>query len=225
MSIATNGFVLAMSHRYLLAICICALSVVFHKWAPFLGALGIAMVVVTNIEFSLVRNGGLVSPRPSKTDLLVFLLGCLAMVAIKVIGVFGLFTLDLPMIGEFKHYLIGQDQYESLERVNGLTKAALLAVLVIVSEVVLGATEDANLNKARSLRRKVLMFILPLAAYPEIFSRVLVVYWVSELIFIVSAFATTQTRIRLSAALIFCSYGVAPNALNVIIGPVSIFSF
>ena len=218
MSIAINGIILAMSRRYILAILACGVSALFHQWVPFLGALAIFIALATNLEFSLAKNKGIVSFGPSKIDLLIFSLGCMAMITIKAVGVFGLFTADLPLIGEFKHYLIDQEQHESLERVSGLTKATMLVLLVIVSEALLGRTDDSNFNKARSLRRKVLMFILPLAAYPEIFSRVLIVYWASELIFIVGALTVSRGRTRLAGALVFCAYGVAPNAINVVIG-------
>ena len=218
MSIVINGIVLAMSRRYFMAILVCGLSALFHKWAPFLGVLAIFIALSTNLEFSLARDKGVVSFRPGKFDLLIFSLGCMAMIMIKAIGVFGLFTADLPLIGELKHYLIDQDQYQSLERVSGLTKAALLVFLAIISEAVLGTTDDANFNKARSLRRKVLMFILPLAVFPEIFSRLLIVYWASELIFMVGALTASRVRTRLAGALVFCAYGAAPNAINVVIG-------
>ena len=218
MSIVINGIVLAMSRQYLLAILICGLSALFHKWAPFLGALAIFLALATNLELSPARSKGVVSFRPGKSDLLIFSLGCMAMIIIKAIGVFGLFTIDLPIVDEFKHYLIAQDQYQSLERVNGLSKVALLALLAIVSEAILGTTDDPNFNKARSLRRKVLMFVLPLAVYPEIFSRVLTIYWVSEFIFIVGALTASRVRTRLAGAFVFCVYGIAPNAINVIIG-------
>ena len=218
MSIVINGIVLAMSRRYFMAILVCGLSALFHKWAPFLGALAIFIALAVNLELSPARNKGVVSFRPGKSDLLIFSLGCIAMIIFKAIGVFGLFTLDLPIVDLFKHYLIAQEQHESLERVSGFTKAALLALLAIISEAVLGTTDDANFNKARSLRRKVLMFILPLAVYPEIFSRLLIVYWMSELMFIVSALSSRETRIRISGAFVFCVYGIAPNAINVIIG-------
>ena len=219
MSVAINGIVLAMSRRYLLAISICALSALFHQWGPLLGAIGVGIAAVTNLEYSSAKSHVVCSFRPSRIDVWIFLTGCMAMVAIKAIGVFGLFTFDFPMIGEFKHYLIDQDQYDSLERINRIKKAGLLALMALVSEIILGSTANAGFNKVRSLRRRMLLFLLPLAVYPEIFSRVLIIYWVSELIFIVGALNARETRIRMSGAFVFSVYGIAPNAMNVIIGP------
>ena len=224
MSVVINGIVLAMSRRYLLAISICALSAFFHQWGPFLGAIGIGIAAVTNFEHSSAKSPVVYSLRPSRIDVWIFLIGCAGVVAIKAIGVFGLFTLDFPMIGEFKHYLIDQDQYDSLERINRVKRVGLLALMALVSEVILGSTTNAGFNKVRSLRRRALLFILPLAIYPEIFSRVLIMYWISELIFIVGALSVRETRIRMSGAFVFCAYGIAPNAINVIIGPAWLFA-
>ena len=224
MSIAINGIVLAMSRRYVLGGLVCLLSVVVHQWMPLLGAIGIVLAVATDIEQSSTESDVVLPLRATRIDVSVFLLGCIAMVAIKAIGIFGLFTMELPMVVDFKHYLIDQNQYESLERISGIKKAGLLALLVLASEMILGATRITTFNKARSLRRKVLLFILPLAMYPEIFSRVLIIYWVSELIFLIGALSTHETRIRMSGAFVFCAYGIAPNAINIIIGPAWLFA-
>ena len=192
---------------------------VIPPMGTLLGAIGVGIAAVTNLEYSSAKSHVVCSFRPSRIDVWIFLTGCMAMVAIKAIGVFGLFTFDFPMIGEFKHYLIDQDQYDSLERINRIKKAGLLALMALVSEIILGSTANAGFNKVRSLRRRMLLFLLPLAVYPEIFSRVIIIYWISELIFIVGALSARETRIRMSGAFVFSVYGIAPNAINVIIGP------
>jgi len=71
----------------------------------------------------------------------------------------------------------------------------------------------------RSLRRTIFVFIMPLVVYPEIFSRVLILYWAVELVFVVWALSSSAIRSRLAAGVVFVAYGLAPNAINVLIGP------
>ncbi len=76
----------------------------------------------------------------------------------------------------------------------------------------------------RPLRRRTIAFILPLIFYPEIFARVLALYWAVEVLFLVWAMNSDILRVRLGGATVFIAYGFAPNAINVLIGPNWIYS-
>jgi len=44
-------------------------------------------------------------------------------------------------------------------------------------------------------------------------------------LFIIWALSSNQLRSRLAGTAVFCAYGIAPNAINVIIGPNWLYGF
>ena len=62
-------------------------------------------------------------------------------------------------------------------------------------------------------------FVTPLVIYPEIFSRILFFYFAVEMIFVIFAMYSRSVRARLSGIVVFAAYIVAPNALNLLVGP------
>jgi len=121
--------------------------------------------------------------------------------------------------------LIKEGDHFALERLTVLKKAVFLGLLFLVSEVIVGKTNDLEFNKFRTLRRMSFLSIIPLALYSEIFSRVLVIFWLVELLFIIWALSSNQLRSRLAGAAVFCAYGIAPNAINIVIGPQWLYAF
>ncbi len=99
--------------------------------------------------------------------------------------------------------------------------------LVLISECLIGRTKrnESVTNDIRSLRRRTIVLILPLIIYPEIFSRVMLLFWAIEIIFLVWAFKSDKTRVRLGGAVVFVAYGFAPNAVNVLVGPNWLYGF
>jgi hypothetical protein len=220
LSIVVLAMSMCSSRRYVICFLLIVLSALFHKWGPILGLFGVMLIVLGKITeiipfiqkrkiFSLYAN-----------EILSFFLGISVVILIKGIAVLGLFNSDLPFLPDLKPFLILQDQFQAAERLSASVKLSAIIIIFLISEVVLGRCprhpEGVNI---RSLRRRMFFFVCPLVVYPEIFSRVVVFYWAIETVFLVWAFSSDRFRTRLSAGIVFCSYGFAPNAINVLIGP------
>ena len=163
--------------------------------------------------------------RLSSGEMLSLALSITTVALIKGIAILGIFTADIPLIGDLKPYLIMADQYESMERLSSFVKAGSLIAVFACSEILLGRRSISGSEDIRSLRRMIFVFVIPLVIFPEIFSRMLILYWAIELIFVVWALSSSEVRARLSAAAVFVAYGFAPNAINVLIGTHWIHSF
>ena len=155
----------------------------------------------------------------SSGEMLSLMLGITTIVLLKVFGILGIFTADIPLVGDLKHYLIMGDQYESAERLGSFLKSGAVFLVFACSELLLGRTAISDNEDIRSLRRVIFVFVIPLAIYPEIFSRMLIFYWAIETIFVVWGLSSSEVRPRMAAAVVFVAYGFAPNAINVLIGP------
>ena len=157
--------------------------------------------------------------RLSSGEMLSLALSITTVALIKGIAILGIFTADIPLIGDLKPYLIMADQYESMERLSSFVKAGALIVVFACSEILLGRRSISGSEDIRSLRRMIFIFVIPLVIFPEIFSRMLILYWAIELVFVVWALSSSEVRVRLAAVAVFVAYGFAPNAINVLIGP------
>ena len=143
----------------------------------------------------------------------------------KLILILGLFHLNLPMIGDLKAYVIEQDQFLMFERPAYWIKWLSVVGLFILTEVISGRrTFDSDVD-IRRLRAATLAFVLPWILFPEIASRLLMLYWMVEMVFVCTALLSRSYRLKASGALVFVSYGLAPNALNVLLGPDWLRSF
>ena len=224
-SLVLNAMALASLRKYVLMLAILIASGLFHRWAPILGSILVGIVLVSEMALAKGSLREVRAFRPSHFEMLMFAFGCFLAIGIKLIAVFGIFNLDIPFVGELKPYLIKEGDHFALERLTVLKKAVLFGLLFLVSEVIVGKTNDLEFNKFRTLRRMSFLFIIPLILYSEVFSRVLVIFWLLELLFIIWALSSNQLRSRLAGAAVFCAYGIAPNAINVIIGPNWLYGF
>ncbi|MDB3944474.1 hypothetical protein N9444_00985 [Gammaproteobacteria bacterium] len=224
-SLILNAMALASLRKYVLTLAILIASGLFHRWAPILGSILVGIVLAS--EMTLAK-GSLREVRafcPSHSEMLMFAFGCFLAIGIKLIAVLGLFNLAIPFVEELALYLIKEGDHFALERLTVSTKAVILGLLFLTSEAIVGKTNDLEFNKFRTLRRMSFLFIIPLALYSEIFSRVLVIFWLVELLFIIWALSSNQLRSRLAGAAVFCAYGIAPNAINIVIGPQWLYAF
>ena len=214
------------SRRYIVCIVLVIVSSVFHRWAPILGLIGVSLAAAQSIEFQSNPRRDVKSYYLSTPEILSVILGISVAVCIKGIAVFGFFNVDgIPLINDFKLYVIESAQHESLERLNSLIKLSAISIVVVGSELLLGKTETSRNIDIRLLRRQMFCFIVPLVIYPEIFSRTLSLYWLIEALFLVWAISSSNFRIRLAGASVFLVYGLAPNAINILIGPGWLHSF
>ena len=143
----------------------------------------------------------------------------ISVVFIKIIVVLGIFNADIPLVGILKPYLVNAGEHVSLGRSPPIVKVLFLTAVIGISELLLGKTESSNKGNIRSMRRRIFILLLPLAVFPEIFSKLLMMYWGVELVFIVWAINSSIDRHRRAGAFVFLAYGFAPNAINVLIGP------
>ena len=218
------------SRRYFVSAILVVLSGVFHKWSPILGLIGIYLVILGSTSKTNHAMGEVHPFRLSRPEALALVSGVVLAVLIKSIMVTGVFNLDIPLIGDLKPYVIkanGFNIVNSLEKISVLLKACMIFGLVLISEGLIGKTKRNGpvTNDIRSLRRRTIVLILPLVIYPEIFSRVMVLYWVVEMVFLVWALNSNKTRVRLGGAVVFVAYGFAPNAVNVLAGPNWLYTF
>ena len=157
--------------------------------------------------------------RLSSGETLSLMLGITTIALIKGIAILGIFTMDIPFVEDLKPYLIMEDQYETIERLSSFVKVGAIFVVFACSELLLGRTSTSGRIDIHSLRRMIFVFVIPLAVYPEIFSRLLILYWAIELVFLVWGLSSSEKRPRMAAAVVFAAYGFAPNAINILIGP------
>lgn len=140
--------------------------------------------------------------------LLAFLTGILAVLIIK-LGV-------LLEYSDFKAYF-HLDSSAEVQRSTAGFKIVVFTGLLLITDLIAGKTiPDWRFNPVY-IRRAFLLFIAPLVVYEEIFSRISFFYLASEMLYVLWAIGNTNRRARLSGAIVFCAYGIAPNALNVLL--------
>ena len=224
-SVVLNAMALANSRKYILALIVLAASGLFHRWAPILGSVSVGITLLSGMTLERRLLPTIRPLRLSSSDQLMLVFGCLAAIGIKIAAVSGLFNLDIPFVEDLKPYLIHEEGHSALERFGAIKKAAVIGLLFLVSEVLIGESREVEFNRFRMIRRMSFLLIIPLSVYSEIFSRCLVIYWLAELLFIIWALGSSQTRVRLAGALVFLAYGIAPNAVNIIVGPNWLYGF
>lgn len=209
----------AVSKKYAASVLLVILASIFHRWMIGFGVA--AIIVVEGLSWSQNR-WPLVEVRLSRITRFEFLslvAGLTVVIVIKGFLVFGVFHMDIPLIGDLKAYVLNQGQYQMFERLDSWIKLGAIVFLFGLSEVVQGVTIISKPLDPRLLRRSILFFILPLLIYPEIFARVLLYYWLVEMIFVAWALQSNERRTQLAGAMVFLAYGIAPNALNILLGP------
>ena len=218
------------SRRYFVSAILVVLSGIFHKWSPILGMIGIYLVMLGSVSKNNHATGEVHPFRLSYPETFALISGIMLVILIKSIMVTGMFNLDIPLLDDLKAYVIKTNEFNlvnSVERISVLLKGCMIFGLVLISECLIGRTKrnESVTNDIRSLRRRTIVLILPLIIYPEIFSRVMLLFWAIEIIFLVWAFKSDKTRVRLGGAVVFVAYGFAPNAVNVLVGPNWLYGF
>jgi len=208
-----------ISRRFLVSLFFIVLACLFHRWAlVFAIILVTAMIGLFWIQ-KLWPEEQVRVFRITRVELLSLFAGVVVLVTIKGLVVLGAFHIDLPLIGDLKAYVVNQDQYQMFERLAPSIKLVSIIGLFGISEVVLGVTTISRPVDCRLMRRAIILFVLPLCLYPELFARVLIGYWMIEMIFVAWALLSTRRRTQLAGTIVFVAYGLAPNALNILLGP------
>ena len=119
----------------------------------------------------------------------------------------------IPILEDFKIYLV------QMKTVVPSAKIILVVLVVVGSELAVGRSEGRIEGTLRRFRRATLCFIVPLALYAELFSRLLFCYMGVELLFILWSVTHNRMKKRIGGVVVFLAYGFAPNAYNVLVGP------
>ena len=146
-------------------------------------------------------------------------MGIVIVVAIKVV----FWSTNLIVSYDFSQYVMGIGGNEFVGQVSLLFKVGAVLLVFTVSELILGTKRDTKIRFMQLMRRSTLLFCLPLVVFPDIFSRVLILYFAIEMLLVACIFEVGDARSRISGAFVFCSYAVAPNALFILIGPATLF--
>jgi hypothetical protein len=223
MSIIILAMAMLSSRRYVTCLILVFFSATFHMYAAILGAIGILLGILGEVDRRDYSRRQ-ATPIISSAELLSFMMGVITVLLIKGILVFGIFNMDIPFVGDLKPYVIRDGEYESLERLSSFAKAGAIFFVFASSEIMAGRILGSDGRDIRHLRRRVFAFVIPFLVYSEIFSRVIVLYWALETVFLIWALNSKQLRVRLAGAIVFLAYGCAPNAINVLIGPNWLYS-
>jgi len=181
-------------------------SFLFHPWSPLFLVLG-----VVTFESRRFFNKILAGKRASdfiNEYVVAFLLGIGGVVLIK-IGI----KLGIPYFTTYFHIDTSGETY----RTPALTKLILFAIMLVVTDLIAGTPKVNWYINPISLRRCFLILLAPMVIFPEIFSRLMMFYFAIEMIFIAWAMTHERKRVQLSGCVVFGSYALGLNALNILL--------
>jgi hypothetical protein len=225
LSMTLMGISMITERRYIACVVFLLLSTTFHWWGWVFGLIAVFLGVIASSSIPSIKANRIAPLAITRPEGVSLLIGIVMVVTIKAIAVFGIFNIDsIPLIGDLKSFIIEEVKFLSLERVKSHIKGIAIVVIFLISEFVLGKSPVSGKIDIRLFRRCTLLLILPFVLYSEIFSRMLVFYWMVEMVFVVWALSSTELRKRISGAVVFSFYGIAPNTINVLIGPHWLFA-
>ena len=194
--------------RYITAIIFGVITATFHQFGFLF------IVVVLLVTFSQQIS----SKKFTEKRIAQYIAPILSGLLIGVAGVFCIKVAFALNIQEITQYGLHPDSAYSFRTSAGI-KWIAIAALILTSELILGRCDVAHLSRYREWRLAAIAFATPLVIYPEIFSRMLFFYFAVEMIFVIFAVHSRSVRVRLSGIVVFTAYIVAPNALNLLVGP------
>jgi len=181
-------------------------AVLFHPWAPAFALLGVVFILARHRSETMTRIE--LARFVFNEYLVAFLLGIMGVIAIKV-GV----KLGVPYFTTYFNIDSSSEVYRS----SALIKLGMLASILVVTDLVAGKVGSEWRFHPASFRKCFLLFLAPLAIYPEIFSRISMFYFAAEMIYLAWAFGHKLTRVQVSGVLVFGAYGLAFNCLNILL--------
>ncbi len=189
------GFVLFSSgYRFLGVVC-CILALFFHRYIELFVMMIAALVVISRISEKQI---GFPSFLPAAAALLIGV--ALAAYAMEYGGVYG-------------DPSINWGDYRS----STFVKLGAIGLMYFSTEWLI---EKGALNERAALVSRLRGFIffimIPLAFAGEIFTKVAMFYFLAEAILMIALLSSQQNKNRAAGGLIMLSYGVAPNAWNII---------
>jgi hypothetical protein len=182
------------------------LAFTFHPWTVLFAVTGFVFVKLRSLV-AIGPTGNRLAWIPNEY-IIAFVLGLAALAVIKV-GV-------IMDVGDFSTYSKIDWSTENF-RTSSSTKLVAFFALVGITDLITGKISSDLIFDPASLRRCFLFFLTPLVIYPEIFSRISSFFLLADLIYLIWVSGKREKRARLSAVLIFGAYGIAPNALSIIL--------
>jgi len=199
-------FAAVIRKKHALALASVALSFLFHPWSPAFAILAVMFwkvkQVCEKLRFERVRRIAI------NEYVFALIVGVAAVVVIK-IGI----KLGVPYFTTYYHIDTSKEVY----RTDAPIKLMLIAAVLVLTDFIAGSKNREQKLDPISLRRCFLIFLTPLVIYPEVFSRLLMFYFAVELIFVVWALTHSSKRVLFSGCVVFLSYAVALNALNILL--------
>lgn len=208
-----------VSRKFVLALIFLIFSGLIHKWAPILGIVLLSLLIFSTDTRLVKRRHQILPFRFGQQEWYSLAFGVCLIIGIKAIVSLDILKSDTFYFNELVNYVFRVGEIRAEERWQTLPKAAIVCGLFFITEVLIGKTNTSKILDIRLLRRCVFLFVIPFTMFSEIFSRLLVLYWAIEMIFIIWAVNGINLRARIAGCVVFATYGLAPNGLNVLIGP------
>lgn len=211
--IATIGFSIAVRTRkhYLLAIAF--VSLFYHFWTViYCGFLIVTYLLLTVMVDNSYRLGRL---EVTKAEILALVGSSLAAILLKILIVTDVVH-SVPWLDVAKYYLLQEDVLSRPERFVSILKISALIGVFLISESLAGKATLVDGVNIRNIRRVMFFLLLPFMLYPELLSRLIYYYLCAELFFLLWTLTNSNMRLRLAGAVVYLSYGFAPNAVSIL---------
>jgi len=219
----TLALSLWFNKRFIGMMIMAVIALSFHQWA-----IGFVVIVIILISMHSMISAYLINSHSQMLSvgnlLSGFLVGCTGVLLIKVVVagnadlVISYMAHNISTYSEIKQY-IAMD-YSNLEsRTGSWVKLGLVGCTIILSELILGRTALPSSWDIRSIRVGFFGLMIPFGIYPEVLSRLMLCYFALELLLICVALLARERRVRLAGAVLFVGYSLAPNGLNILLGP------
>ncbi len=219
----TLALSLWFNKRFIGMMIMAVIASLFHQWA-----IGFVLVVIILISMHSMISAYLID---SHSRILIVgnllggvLVGCIGVFLIKVIvggtvdSVISYVVHNVPSFSEIKQYIMMD--FSNLEsRTGSWVKLGVVGCTIIVSELILGRSALPASWDVRSIRVGFFGLMIPFGIYPEVLSRLMLCYFALELLLICVSVLARERRVRLAGAVLFVGYSVAPNGLNILLGP------
>jgi len=215
---------------YIPSLVLMTISALFHPWMIFFALITFPLFLLIQSKYELETTSWVGITRKTWLLIFSFLTGCALVLFLK----FGLSWVNNLQIGKWgmvHTYFFSRLQqyifmeYSGLERIDPIIKCVLISIVIVLSEIIAGQNKHWGRLDFRTTRFSLYLFTLPFILLPEVFSRIIFVFFAIELLYICWAVCSEQLRYRLAGLTVFLAYGFAPNAMNILVGRGWVYGF
>ncbi len=197
---------LVVSRKRTVGLLAAFIAISFHYWTILFFVLG---TLFARFRYEINVRTTFIPLKPSFYDVAAIMLGIGALLSVKI----GL-KLELPVFNEYAFVLANSD---AVDRSSSIFKLLMFICVLILSELIIGKHRSNWIINVPLYRRAFLLFCVPLVIFAEIFSRMSYFYLLVDMLFVVWAISHDSKRVQAGGAVVFCTYGIALNALNVLL--------